>query len=302
MRDTTARSTSPRLGWDTGRLRLSQVLWPWAKSYADRVGVRKYHCANNPTTAPRKDPRRMAGKARLCPYPRATSLEATAGCREVNNGDSYTIKKSWKARFPLAQCTTWVAQCISQQHNTFDPSTQGLGSSSPSPTLLVSPYYKQYEIWCCPPLLDVRLLGRNQDKSPPPLSQRSTPRGTPADGVATRDVIIDPGTGMSKFPLIVYYHGGAFSKLTAMLRPSPRGRGHRRHRSTPSQKCSGARIVVATRGLVSGRTLPRARGPREKRGDHYLSPALTTCMNVLLACRTNVRPRTKPEPNGAKAP
>nr|CAB3476333.1 unnamed protein product [Digitaria exilis] len=39
-------------------------------------------------------------------------------------------------------------------------------SSSPSPTLLVNPYYEQHVTRCIAPLLDVRPRGRNQDKPP----------------------------------------------------------------------------------------------------------------------------------------
>ncbi|KAF8722049.1 hypothetical protein HU200_022678 [Digitaria exilis] len=41
----------------------------------------------------------------------------------------------------------------------------GLRSLSPSPTLLVNPYYKQHVTRCIAPLLDVRPRGRNQDKT-----------------------------------------------------------------------------------------------------------------------------------------
>ncbi|KAF8748988.1 hypothetical protein HU200_012755 [Digitaria exilis] len=46
------------------------------------------------------------------------------------------------------------------------PHSQGHRSPSPSPTLLVNPYYEQHVNRCIAPLLDVRPRGRNQDKSP----------------------------------------------------------------------------------------------------------------------------------------
>ncbi|KAF8701588.1 hypothetical protein HU200_033511 [Digitaria exilis] len=130
----------------------------------------------------------------------------------------------------------------------------------------------------------------------------------PSDGVATRDVIIDPGTGMSNFPLIVYYHGGAFSKLFhryAATLSSWAGTPSSPEHPIPEMlwsAYSGGHTQLGVRAKC-GAAAPTCSAPRAARsGDHYLSPATTTCMNVLLACRTNVRPRTKPEPNGAKAP
>nr|CAB3465777.1 unnamed protein product [Digitaria exilis] len=133
--DRTLHFTMPRMGHrlpptEPGTVALGQVM--------------QYHGANNPTTGPfpKEDPRRVAEKTRRRPYPRATSLEATAGCQEVNDGDSYTVSKSWKARFPL-----------------------GPESPPPSPASLVIPYYEQHETRCYAPLLDVRSRGRNQDKT-----------------------------------------------------------------------------------------------------------------------------------------
>nr|CAB3504614.1 unnamed protein product [Digitaria exilis] len=45
-------------------------------------------------------------------------------------------------------------------------------SSSPSPTLLVNPYYEQHVTRCIAPLLDVRSRGRNQDKPPTAITRR----------------------------------------------------------------------------------------------------------------------------------
>ncbi|KAF8730122.1 hypothetical protein HU200_017093 [Digitaria exilis] len=47
-----------------------------------------------------------------------------------------------------------------------DSRSHSARSSSPSPTLLVNPYYKQHLTRCIAPLLDVRPSGRNQDKTP----------------------------------------------------------------------------------------------------------------------------------------
>ncbi|KAF8718390.1 hypothetical protein HU200_025373 [Digitaria exilis] len=49
----------------------------------------------------------------------------------------------------------------------------GLRRLSPSPTLLVNPYYKQHVTRCIAPLLDVRPRGRNQDKTSEWLAPQS---------------------------------------------------------------------------------------------------------------------------------
>nr|CAB3492781.1 unnamed protein product [Digitaria exilis] len=94
-------------------------------------------------------------------------------------------QRSWKARFPLTHmhlptntCTRTLLPLVykrgreahEKERNEKSTKTRrehnlGLRSLSPSPTLLVNPYYKQHVTRCIAPLLDVRPRGRNQDKT-----------------------------------------------------------------------------------------------------------------------------------------
>nr|CAB3502905.1 unnamed protein product [Digitaria exilis] len=100
-------------------------------------------------------------------------------------------RRPWKARHekegryvsPCHVCTAWTDRALNDKHMYSHPGplvykrggkahakgerdhNLGLRSSSPSPTLLVNPYYKQHVTRCIAPLLDVRPRGRNQDKT-----------------------------------------------------------------------------------------------------------------------------------------
>nr|CAB3493814.1 unnamed protein product [Digitaria exilis] len=107
-------------------------------------------------------------------------------CHEKN------ITRSWEARFPLASALSSVSTTSTCNHalplrpikgeGKLMQRAEGLGSSSPSPTLLVTPYYRDLGVHlllplacnpllratrnrCSAPLLDVRPRGRNQDKN-----------------------------------------------------------------------------------------------------------------------------------------
>ncbi|KAF8704224.1 hypothetical protein HU200_031721 [Digitaria exilis] len=117
-----------------------------------------------------------------------TTLDAV-NCHEKEGryvSPSHVVSRSWKARFPPARCAVWTNSAHNDKHMYSHPAplvykrggkpmqrakktgrdhNLGLRSSSPSPNLLVNPYYEQHVIWCIAPLLDVRPSGRNQDKT-----------------------------------------------------------------------------------------------------------------------------------------
>ncbi|KAF8663597.1 hypothetical protein HU200_055317 [Digitaria exilis] len=155
---------------------LHHVTAPRHGEYTGHIRSRRFYCANYSTTlsvpgtpqASRKDPRRTTGRARRHPYPRVISLEATPELEgaipaRIVHGLGSTVHLATTHTATPTQHTRHLAYSrdIGTQLN---HPTQGLGSSSPSPTLLVSPYYEQHETRCHAPLLDVRPHGRNQDK------------------------------------------------------------------------------------------------------------------------------------------
>ncbi|KAF8728904.1 hypothetical protein HU200_018200 [Digitaria exilis] len=142
-------ATIPRRGEDTGQIRSPQSLC-----------ARRCYCANYSMTlsvpdtpqAPGKHPRRTTGRARHHPHPRVTSLEATP-----------ELEGAIPAR---------IVHGVG--------STVHLATFSPSPALLVLPYYEQHETRCYAPLLDVRPRGQNQDK---PLRPEFTTLISPSERV-----------------------------------------------------------------------------------------------------------------------
>ncbi|KAF8655152.1 hypothetical protein HU200_061289 [Digitaria exilis] len=140
------------------------------------------HCANHPaalsvlgTPQPSKrNSRRTTRRARRRPCPKAAPLEATPELEgaipaqivhDVGSA-SHDISATFthvRTPSPLAYKREREAPCKGRTRRTHEQPTarthshiQGLGSSPPSPTLLVTPYYKQYETRCYAPLLDVR--------------------------------------------------------------------------------------------------------------------------------------------------
>ncbi|KAF8714914.1 hypothetical protein HU200_027450 [Digitaria exilis] len=156
--------------------------------------------------ASRKDPRRTTGRARRHPHPRVISLEATPEfedaipARIVHDVGStvhlatsaprthmYDLPHPWSIKGEGEPMQRRRARRQRRQdlltrywHSAQSP-TQGLGGFSPSPTLLVLPYYEQHETRCYAPLLDVRPRGRNQDKT---LRPEFNPRNPPSERVA----------------------------------------------------------------------------------------------------------------------
>nr|CAB3464804.1 unnamed protein product [Digitaria exilis] len=80
----------------------------------------------------------------------------------------YPIPPPWsiKGGGKLMQRASDTNTRVHTHSRTHTPHHTGHGSSSPSPTLLVNPYYEQHVTRCIAPLLDVRPRGRNQDKTP----------------------------------------------------------------------------------------------------------------------------------------
>nr|CAB3475603.1 unnamed protein product [Digitaria exilis] len=136
-----------------------------------------------PNPASSTPPSKAASKETMELRTQVATLDA------VNHHEKEGRYRSWKARFPLAQYAAWTNSALGDKH------IRGLRSSSPSPTLLVNPYYKQHATRCITPLLDVRPRGRNQDKTPhlrlhlpshPPPPHHTTPPAAHAQALLAR--------------------------------------------------------------------------------------------------------------------
>ncbi|KAF8724582.1 hypothetical protein HU200_020847 [Digitaria exilis] len=91
------------------------------------------------------------------PPSKATSRETMERRAQVATLDVVNRhEKEGRYVSPCHVCAAWTNSALGDKHM----------SSSPSPTLLVNPYYKQHVTRCIAPLLDVRPRGRNQDKPP----------------------------------------------------------------------------------------------------------------------------------------
>ncbi|KAF8654401.1 hypothetical protein HU200_061583 [Digitaria exilis] len=129
-----------------------------------------------PLTLPPPDaqpPSKAASKETMENRAQDTTLDA------VNCHEKEGRYQSWKAQFPLTHARndkhmySHPAPLVYKRGGKAHAKGQrdhnlGLRSSSPSPTLLVNPYYEQHVTRCIAPLLDVRPRGRNQDKTSSP--------------------------------------------------------------------------------------------------------------------------------------
>nr|CAB3475712.1 unnamed protein product [Digitaria exilis] len=103
------------------------------------------------------------------PSSKATSKEATearTGCRTQVATLDAASRHQKEGHYPELEGAIPARTVRGMDEQYTQQRTHGLRSSSPSPTLLVNPYYEQYVNRCIAPLLDVRPRGRNQDKTP----------------------------------------------------------------------------------------------------------------------------------------
>ncbi|KAF8662956.1 hypothetical protein HU200_055542 [Digitaria exilis] len=188
----TAPCHRPRSGEDTGQIHSQQWTSERHAARPDLTLAAALHA-----TILEGDPRRKLRRLDLDAVRKSPPLDAVSRhekeVRYVNH--CHVVSRSWKARFPLAQgreahAKKNLQRQADEQHED-DHNDWGLRSSSPSPTLLVTPYYEQRVIRCTAPLLDVRPRGRNQDKipiSPPAIRATNQTAEDRACGVHTRAV------------------------------------------------------------------------------------------------------------------
>nr|CAB3453698.1 unnamed protein product [Digitaria exilis] len=180
-RGITAPHHRPRPGEDTGQIHLQQ--WTSERHAARPRLTWQQHCANHSADFARLGrPSKEATKTRSGRRTQVATLDVVS--RHKKEGHHPELEGAIPTRIVCGMGSTVRLATSTPRTHVLAPSplvykrgretqakgkgqqTQGLRSSSPSPTLLVTPYHEQHVNRCSAPLLDVRPRGRNQDKTP----------------------------------------------------------------------------------------------------------------------------------------